>query len=358
MAKRPFILAGAGFTSPAAAIAAARRREADGWDGLGLIDTQCLVADVYAQLAVIAEATERIEIGTWVTNPLTRHPAATASAIATVDSLSDGRAFLGIGRGDSALAHLGAAPASIDQLFRYVSDTRDYLAGRGVPLEEARSWLKDARPVTDLAMAHAPVDSRMVWRGANPRPVPIDVIASGPRMIARAAVSADRLILAVGADIERLRWAVNLARSVRKNAGLASDALPIGIVATLVPLADLPMARALSAGAVATQARFAAMFGPGQGRINDNDRAVMEGVSKSYDMDKHAGGGAQTGALTDEFIDRFAILGPPSACVDRLHEIAELGVERITVLFDSADSNPEASESAYRAITDEVLPRL
>ena len=47
---------------------------------------------------------------TGVTNPATRHPAALATAIATVQEESGGRAILGIGRGDTALFHLGRTP--------------------------------------------------------------------------------------------------------------------------------------------------------------------------------------------------------------------------------------------------------
>ncbi len=358
MVKRPVMSVVIHVVPPDVALAEARRHEAAGWDGIGLVDSQCIAGDVYAQLAAIARATERIEIGTWVTNTLTRHPAATASAIGTVDLYSNGRAYLGVGRGDSSLAHLGAAPVSVEQFLRYVQTTRDYLAGRGVPLDEARSWLKDARPVTDLAIAHAPDESRIVWRGASPRVVPVDVVASGPRMIRLGAVQGDRVTLAVGADVERLRLAVGLARSARTQAGLDPDSRSIGALITLAPLADLPRARALCAGAVAAQARFAAMFGPGQGDIHDQDRAVIEGVSKSYDMDRHGGQGTQLGALTDEFIDRFAVLGAPSACVDRLHEIAELGIDRISVVASGTGCDPTLVEASYHAIVDQVLPSL
>jgi 5,10-methylenetetrahydromethanopterin reductase len=69
----------------------ARQYEQDGWDGIYCVDRECIGADVYAQLTLVAAATERVELGTWVTNPATRHPAVTAGAITTVDVLSGGR---------------------------------------------------------------------------------------------------------------------------------------------------------------------------------------------------------------------------------------------------------------------------
>src|SRR5665809_145521 len=64
--------------------ALAERIEALGFDGLLLADSQNLEGDVYVELALAAGATERIRLGVGVTNPLTRHAAVTASAIATV----------------------------------------------------------------------------------------------------------------------------------------------------------------------------------------------------------------------------------------------------------------------------------
>ncbi len=68
--------------------------------------------DVYITLAAVAGATERIPIGPGITNPFVRHPGATASAIATLDELSGGRAFLGLGAGGG----LTLGPLAIDRV--------------------------------------------------------------------------------------------------------------------------------------------------------------------------------------------------------------------------------------------------
>ncbi len=80
----------------------ARAVEADGWDGQWFMDSQCLGAEPYVAMGAWAAVTERIKLGTGVTNPLTRHPAVTAAAAATLQAISGGRAVLGIGRGDSS----------------------------------------------------------------------------------------------------------------------------------------------------------------------------------------------------------------------------------------------------------------
>ena len=59
----------------------------DGWDAI-------------AVLASIAPSIERIRLGTGVTNPYLRHPNLIAASVATLDRVSGGRAFLGLGRGE------------------------------------------------------------------------------------------------------------------------------------------------------------------------------------------------------------------------------------------------------------------
>src|SRR4029434_1829249 len=99
-----------------------------------------------------------------VTNPVTRHPAVTAAAIATVQVLSGGRAVLGIGRGDSALFHLGQAPAPVDLFARYLERLQGYLSGDVVYLDGA--------------------PSRIEWLAGSRRPkAPVDVAATGLRVL-------------------------------------------------------------------------------------------------------------------------------------------------------------------------------
>ena len=84
-----------------------------GYDGIVWVDSQNLAPDCYISMALAAHATSRIQLGTGVTNSYTRHAAVTASCIATIQAESQGRAHMGIGRGDSALAHLGLAPHGV-----------------------------------------------------------------------------------------------------------------------------------------------------------------------------------------------------------------------------------------------------
>ena len=82
---------------------------------MGIVDSQCLSGDPYIAAAMAGAATTTLKVATAVTNSATRHPAVAATAAASVQAETGGRFVLGIGRGDSALAYLGMAPAPVAQ---------------------------------------------------------------------------------------------------------------------------------------------------------------------------------------------------------------------------------------------------
>src|SRR5579864_4916654 len=83
-----------------------RLAEASGYDAVWVADER-FYREVYSTLAVLAQNTRRVQLGTCVTDPFARHPALTAMAIATLDEISGQRAILGIGAGISGFPELG-----------------------------------------------------------------------------------------------------------------------------------------------------------------------------------------------------------------------------------------------------------
>ena len=94
-------------------LALTRQAEAAGFEYGWLFDSHVLWRDPYPLLTLMAGVTERMRLGTCVTNPGTREPTVTASALATLDEVSGGRMDLGIGRGDSARRVLGKPPITM-----------------------------------------------------------------------------------------------------------------------------------------------------------------------------------------------------------------------------------------------------
>ena len=120
----------------------AQKCEQLGFDGLTLTDSQNLSNETYITLALAARATSTLMLGPGVTNPLTRHAALTASAIATLQQVSEGRAVLGIGRGDSSLFNIGHKPVSPSVFQNYIETLQVYLSGRSLDANGYESQLK------------------------------------------------------------------------------------------------------------------------------------------------------------------------------------------------------------------------
>ena len=62
--------------------------------------------------------------------------------------------------------------------------------------------------------------------------------------------------------------------------------------------------------------------------------------------------------LDDDFVDRFAIAGPPEYCIERLRELEALGMERIAISGPTAGADADAARVAMSLMDTEVLPAL
>src|SRR6266513_4123099 len=99
--------------------------EAQGFEYAWLFDSHVLWQEVYPIFTLMAAGTSSIHIGPCVTNPVTRDPTVTASAMATLNEISGGRMELGIGRGDSAQRVLGRKPVPVAEMERACVLIRD-----------------------------------------------------------------------------------------------------------------------------------------------------------------------------------------------------------------------------------------
>ena len=324
----------------------ARDAEANGWDGVLFTDSQNHNGDCYAALAIAANCTSKIGLGTGVTNPYTRHAAVTASAIASIQAESAGRAVLGIGRGDSALARLGRRPASLPAFETYLTDVQTYLNGEPVTNNGYEA------PIRWLAEGTAP--------GAPHPKVPLDVAATGPRVMEIAGRQADMLTFAVGADMKRMNDGVARARQAREAADRDSASLQFGAYVNVAAHGNPKLARHASIGSVGIIAHFSGMGKTALEQLSASDRAVIEALTRDYQLDKHGDVRAEhIEHLSDEFVSRFAIVGTPTQCVDRLGELLDnVPLSRIVVMSNSRGVEPSVLEEGSSVVSEEVLPAV
>lgn len=82
-------------------------------------------------------------------------------------------------------------------------------------------------------------------------------------------------------------------------------------------------------------------------------------VRRRYDEARHGlSNAAHVASLDDEFVDRFAVVGPAAQCAARLHRLFELGLDRVVVIPGSRDIDPELLTSGNELLAHEVLPQL
>ena len=185
-----------------------RRAEAAGFSRIGIGDSQSLFHELYVCLTVAALNTEKALVGPMVTNPLTRHPAVTAAAIATLDELTGGRAFLGLGTGDSAVHNLGYKPVSRARLRRYVDAVRRLLAGEEVDWEGGIGHTRWVR-----------------------RPVPIILSAEGPRILKLAGEVADGAVVHTGLSADLVHDSFQRVEDGAKGVGRDPAELELSVFA-------------------------------------------------------------------------------------------------------------------------------
>ena len=164
------------FRTPDAFALDVARAESLGWDYAFVPDSQLRRHDTYVLLAFAAKATSTILLGPLLTNPVTRHLTVTASSIATVDVVADGRAILGLGIGDTAVHLAGLRPAKVATLEAATRTIRALLHDEGGAGVEVGA----ARPA----------------RLPHPRSVPVWVAAAGPRALRAAGRTADGVVRA------------------------------------------------------------------------------------------------------------------------------------------------------------------
>lgn len=338
----------------------AQKLEAAGWDSLGMVDSQNLAPDPYVFLSLAATATDRLKVMTAVTNVVTRHPAVTASSAFTLQAVSEGRFTLGIGRGDSALAHVGRSPARLAWFERYLAAVCGYCRGEDVSFESLPEVPDHIAPsVDDLNLADQPDASRIRWASRRVDPVPVEVAATGKKVIGATARHADRVMFAVGAQPERVAWGVETAKQAAEDAGRDPSTLEFGAYVNAVCHDDPARAREIGRGSASLFIRFSAMHGTVNGPADDAQHDVFTTVHENYDMNHHARDtGSQAEVIPDDFLDTFAIMGSVDHCVDRLGALVELGLDKFSVAGASFGSRDlEAAEAAARFIG-EVAPQV
>jgi probable F420-dependent oxidoreductase len=301
--------------SPDRVVALAQQAEQAGFGYGWLFDSHVLWLEPYPLLTLMALNTKRMRLGTCVTNPASRDPSVTASALATLNLISGGRMDLGIGRGDSARRVLGKKPTTLARL------------------EEA------VRIIKDLATG-APTDYdgeqiRMDWARGD---LPVWIAGYGPKALHLTGRLADGVILQF-ADPHLIKWCMGFVREGAEAAGRDPNSIRVMAAAPVWVSDDLATAREhvrwfpalVSNHVMDLIARYDPADLPPELTAYVRDRS-------GYDYLHHAEVGSSNAQfVSDEVTDRFCIVGSVEEHKRRLRELAEEGVSQFNIYLMSGD---------------------
>lgn len=274
----------------------------------GCGDSQALYHEQFIRTALAAEHSSRARVGTWITNPITRHPAVTAAAIATVDDIAGGRAFLGVGTGDSTVYNASLRPASLASLERFVNTVRE-LHQDGVS-----QWR--GRPCY------------LTWAQ---RRIPIGMAVSGPRAMRMAGRLADVVWVCLGLQKDEIAIAKQALEEGAREAGRTLADIDVWWMVQLNIAESREAALEPIKANLATSGHIIFRYGLEGKAVPPQYQAQAQELARRYRPTHHFDNLTLTDelGLTDYLADRLAIVGTVEDCAQRVKELEALGVNQL-----------------------------
>jgi 5,10-methylenetetrahydromethanopterin reductase len=268
--------------------------------------------DVASALTIAALRTERVGIGTAVTDPFVRHPALTAALAATVDEVSNGRLTLGIGAGISGFAALGIERARPEAAIRQaVGLMRSLWRGEHVRLEGATA------------------DVRLDFTPARPA-IPVWIAGRGERILEAAGEIADGAMIGAFCSEPTLRYANGRIDRGLKRAGRPPSDIKRAIWLHTGVASDAETARdavrMIVAGALISSHRALAAM-----RLPIPSDLLKEAAVTPYGQ-HDPGMLAFARKIPTHVLDHFSVSGTPSECAVRFEQLARFGIDHVAVV--------------------------
>ena len=319
---------------PASGLIAMMKRAEDGGFGYGwTFDSHVLWQETFVLYPRILESTSTMIVGPMVTNPGTRDWSVIASMFATLNDGFGNRTICGIGRGDSARRYIGLPPVSLSTLSTAMTVIKGLAEGREVE--------------------HHGQPLRIPWVRSGS--LPIWMAAYGPKALRLVGEQADGFILQT-ADPDIARWTFAAVRAAARDAGRDPASITMCVAAPAYVGTDLAHQRdqlrwfgAMVGNHVAD---LVARYGT-EGPVPHALTEYIEGRS-GYDYSHHGQAGNPSAEFVpDSIIDRFCLVGPAEAHIERLAELASIGADQFALYLMHDDE-----ENTLDSYAEEIIPAL
>jgi len=295
-----------------------------GAEAVGTHDTAFIGGDAYVRTTLIALGAARARVGLRPTNPLTREPQVMASFLASIDSLTGGRAFMDMASGDSAVLNIGYQVASRARIEDYVTCVRDLLA-KGEATYQGRP-------------------QRVRWASTVTRQrIPIFICAEGPKMLHLGGRIGDGVTAGTGLLPDVIKDTIARVHAGAREAG--RDAADVDVWFTTRTSLDEDRDRAIQGvkASVSSILNHSMRFGLDGKHVPDELRAKIQEYVDGYELYDHVLHEGRNPkrmealGLTSYALERFALAGNASDWIQRIERIAEAGARKIWVSLRATD---------------------
>jgi probable F420-dependent oxidoreductase len=301
-----------------------RKAEDLGFSHAWTFDSHILWQEPYVIHSQMLSATERITVGPFVTNPISREPSVTASTFATLNDMFGNRTICGIGRGDSVVRVLGRKPTKLRQLEEAMHVIKELAEGRAIDfagVEVKIPWVKDGK--LDVWMA-----------------------GYGPKALSLTGRKADGFILQL-ADPVILEWTMKHVHDAAREAGRDPKEVKVCVAAPAYVGDDLTYQRDQCRWFGGMVGNHVADLVARYGEDSEVPHALTDYINarEGYDYSHHGrADNRSTDFVPDEIVDRFCVLGTVEDHVEKLNGLKDLGVDQFNVylMHDAMDETLEA----------------
>jgi alkanesulfonate monooxygenase SsuD/methylene tetrahydromethanopterin reductase-like flavin-dependent oxidoreductase (luciferase family) len=322
------------------------RAEELGYSHAWLADSQMLWSDCYATLALAADRTSRIHLGTGVAVTGTRPAPVNAAGIATINALAPGRTFFGVGAGNTARRVMGLPPQRIKEFEQYLKVLAPLLKG-----EEAMYEFRGQ----EQPIRHIMPDKGFV---NFDDPIPLYVSGFGPKSLALAGKYGDGAVIgAARATSMSSMWhmveagAREFGRELEPGRNYYTTALTTMVVLDDGEAVDSDRVKS-ECGAMAMAAvhysydqyrNFGHQPPNHLAGIWEDYTALLESYPEERRHQRiHAGHNCwvieeEERFLTPEVLTSSSMIGTQDQLLERLHDLADAGLNQLMILpnFDT-----------------------
>ena len=312
-------------------IALAQLAESAGFSRVSCADN-LFMRPVWPVLTLVAEHTTRVEVGPLVTHPFLSHPALIAGYTAELDEISNGRAFIGLGRG-----------AFYDQV---CLDPQKPLTAVREALEVILQLLRGERREYRGAVFSLAEGAGLRWQPPR-REMPIVIGSWGPKLAELTGEMAHEIDVGFLLNLEHIRVLGAHVEMGARRAGRDPGSVVVSCGSFTAVAED-------RAPALAFARQHLCHFLPELAKVPEFPRVDPAELAAVETALRSAGPQEAARQISDATVRAYCLAGTPRDVIPRIEELVAAGVRHVTFC---PPFGPDREE-AIRLIGKNILPQF